>query len=169
MPRVQRSQPMFRILVTTVINELVVTGGEFGRDTDETALRNAIQDFLMVAQGLLDALMYTTDTLPTTLLSVAPVDSNRPTPFKLILHEHDAFEQSGLFVVGMAQTERPAVEQRRPYREACMLFWACLKALTECIGQSVNYRARRFVPVQHNVAYLDTPSGVRLASLSVQM
>ena len=163
---------MFRITVNinSGAQELVATGATFDRAIDETDLKHAIDDFNNMAHGLVDSLMNNINAAPTTVLSIKPVDASLPTPFKLILHTHEGFDKNGSFAVAVNPPCGPLLEYHKSFRQACMTFWRMMEAMIMRVAGCNNYQLNMSPgPPVENVIYLDTPSGVRLASLTVQM
>jgi hypothetical protein len=168
----KKQQAMFHIAISvnSGAQELIVTGAAFDRAIDETVLIHAIDNFAKVAHGLVDSLMNNSNAAPTTVLSIKPIDVSLPTPFKLILHAHEAFDENGSFVVAVNPPSSSPEEEYMSFRQACMRFWSMMKAVMVTVARCNNYQLNMDPgPPVENVIYLDTPSGVRLASLTVQM
>ena len=153
--------------------ELTVVGGtpaEHPFSTEEADLKHSVEKFTNIAHGLVDSLMKNTNAAPTTVLSIKPTDPSWPTPFKLILHAHEAFEENGSFVVTTPQASRPSDEEHKSFRQACMQFWTMMTAMVVSVTRCNTYHLSMDPgPPIENVIYLDSPMGLRLASLTVQM
>ena len=168
----KKQQAMFHIAISvnSGAQELIVGGRAFGRAMKETVLIHAIDNFTEVAHGFVDSLMNDSNAAPTTVLSIKPIDVSLPTPFKLVLHAHEAFDENGSFTVAVKPPSSSPEEEYMPFRQACMQFWSMMKAMVAAVARCNNYQLNLDPgPPVENVIYLDTPSGVRLASLTVQM
>ena len=166
----QTTKYRIHIDVNSGAQQLVVCGSAFNRATDETDLMHAIDDFFKISHGLVDSLMQNTTSAPTTVLSIKPVDDSLSTPFKLVLPAHDAFTEAGPFIVNCQHPHGPIkAEHHDTYQHACKRFWIMMKAMVNFIAGCQSYQVRKDATPTENVVFFDTPMGVRLASLTVQM
>eukprot|EP00966_Prymnesium_polylepis_P336723 7391719-Prymnesium_polylepis.2 len=169
--RVPRARSTFRIMlnVNSGTQDLVVTGSTFNRATDDIYLQRAIDDFVNIAHGLVDSLMNNINSAPATVLSVKPMNTVLPTPFKLVLHAHEAFNENGDFVVTINHPGGSPIVTHKTYRQACMHFWSMMRNFVQMVAAMEAYKVQQDAVPVDNLVCLDTPTGVRLASLNVQM